>query len=239
MFSKGVSTKIKMCSDLVTQLKAIAGGPILQGDVAYGVISAHTGWIFGGGKDVYLFAGTDDYPHPNSNYKWLMTNADYVCAKRLYVLPADGIGTITGTAARPRSNIDIRTNGKINMDVTDPDSDSVEYIHEGMSASVTVTAKPGYNFSHWTGPRTTAVDGTVIKGCPCDGRVDPVCTISFDEIGYYSATVSDDFARCSAFMVQANGGGGGGGGPSEGTTSGGTGGTTTGGMTDPGTSMTP
>jgi uncharacterized membrane protein YgcG len=206
-----------------------SGGPAFAGNTVYAVASM----IYDPYVDVdFVFAGVEKYDEPGTvkknNNAWLRHWADFICTKKVAVYPKPGVATITGTAVRPNVYQELEANGRINMVSSQTQSDGAENIHEGMSISLSATLEPGYEFVQWEGPdmEGAAKDGTKRNLCPCNGSTNPVCTLTYDNIGYYDEFSSIDEATCSVTARQSGGSGSGSGSGSGGSPGAGQGGTT-------------
>ena len=198
-----------------------SGGPAFVGNTVYGIVQGvHAYTILKKPVEYdYYYTGVEQYADggtKKNNNEWLRKYADFVCTKSVSVYPRTGVAGINGSTIRTYYYPEIEANGKINFVPSSSNSDGFEFIHEGMTISLSATLEQGFSFVQWEGPIILGTDGTNKNLCPCNGSKNPVCTLSYDNIGIYDEVNSIDEAQCSVVTSQSGSNTGGTGGPSTG-----------------------
>ncbi|MBK8254878.1 MAG: hypothetical protein IPK82_19740 [Polyangiaceae bacterium] len=171
-----------------------SGGPVLHDGKAFAVISNSEDVDCN--KVTWTRATSLDkgaIPNKKSNWDWVHETAEKTCGKKMGAGKGCD-GKVIGTVSPAQSMaLDSTLNSEIRVgeDNCFGEEDPTEMVHYGQTITLTATPNPGYQFDHWTG-----------SYCPCEGSSSPTCVASYNDIGFYTETVSIDESFCFALFEQ-------------------------------------
>ncbi|MEM7585824.1 MAG: hypothetical protein AAF560_20710 [Acidobacteriota bacterium] len=147
------------------------------------------------------------------NWEQIKYQISNVCTKQVDTR-ISGEGKIVGSLSSP-----LATYGEDRLDhdvfcegfggLLEGYGDCVEAVHQPETLTLQAIPAADWEFDEWALPVEVAPDDgppVDVDDCPCGSN--PVCVIHFDDIGTYTADVSDDYALCVAIFkpVQPTGG---------------------------------
>lgn len=180
---------------------ADSGTPLIHSGKFYGVYNSTLPDVtYCADAAVDFYASFDDVNSKSfldggseTNWKRITRLVEKTCGKTLNTGINFGQGNIYGSFTPQWTDPDgsKEFNGLINCYA---DFDCTEFMHEGDSITLTATPATSWEFDKWEGGGSSA--------CPCHQSTAANCTVSYDQMGYYTDQVSSDHSYCQANFKQ-------------------------------------